>query len=36
LSYQNDKKLRGTAGAVTVLHTHNRRLDFTSRDTLLA
>ena len=25
---QNDKKLRGTAGAVTVLHTHNRRLDF--------
>jgi hypothetical protein len=25
---QNDTKLRGTAGAVTVLHTHNRRLDF--------
>jgi Putative transposase/Transposase zinc-binding domain len=25
---QNDKKLRGTTGAVTVLHTHNRRLDF--------
>ena len=25
---QNDKKLRGTAGAVTVLHTHNRRLEF--------
>ena len=25
---QNDRKLRGTAGAVTVLHTHNRRLDF--------
>lgn len=25
---QNDKKLRGAAGAVTVLHTHNRRLDF--------
>jgi hypothetical protein len=25
---QNDKRLRGTAGAVTVLHTHNRRLDF--------
>ena len=25
---QNDKKLRGTAGAVAVLHTHNRRLDF--------
>jgi hypothetical protein len=25
---RNDKKLRGTAGAVTVLHTHNRRLDF--------
>ena len=25
---QNDKKLRGSAGAVTVLHTHNRRLDF--------
>jgi len=24
---QNDKKLRGTAGAVGVLHTHNRRLD---------
>jgi hypothetical protein len=24
----NDKKLRGTAGAVAVLHTHNRRLDF--------
>jgi len=25
---QNDKKLRGSTGAVTVLHTHNRRLDF--------
>jgi hypothetical protein len=25
---QNDKKLRGTAGAVAVLHTHNRRLDY--------
>jgi hypothetical protein len=25
---QNDKKLRGSAGAVTVLHTHNRRLDY--------
>ena len=25
---QNDKKLCGTAGAVTVLHTHSRRLDF--------
>lgn len=25
---QNDRKLRGTTGAVTVLHTHNRRLDF--------
>jgi hypothetical protein len=25
---KNDKKLRGTTGAVTVLHTHNRRLDF--------
>ena len=25
---QNDRKLRGTAGAVTVLHTHNRHLDF--------
>ena len=25
---RNDKKLRGTTGAVTVLHTHNRRLDF--------
>jgi len=25
---QNDKRLRGTTGAVTVLHTHNRRLDF--------
>ena len=25
---QNDKKLRGSAGAVTVLHTHSRRLDF--------
>ena len=25
---QNDRKLRGTAGAVTVLHTHSRRLDF--------
>lgn len=25
---QNDKSLRGTTGAVTVLHTHNRRLDF--------
>ena len=24
---RNDKKLRGTAGAVGVLHTHNRRLD---------
>ena len=24
---QNDRKLRGTTGAVTVLHTHNRRLD---------
>ena len=24
----NDSKLRGTAGAVGVLHTHNRRLDF--------
>lgn len=25
---QNDKRLRGTTGAVTVLHTHNRRLDY--------
>jgi hypothetical protein len=25
---RNDKKLRGTTGAVAVLHTHNRRLDF--------
>jgi hypothetical protein len=25
---QNDKALQGTTGAVTVLHTHNRRLDF--------
>ncbi|MDP2761140.1 MAG: IS91 family transposase [Sideroxyarcus sp.] len=25
---QNDKALRGTPGAVTVLHTHSRRLDF--------
>ena len=25
---QNDHKLRGSAGAVTVLHTHNRRLDY--------
>lgn len=25
---QNDRKLRGTAGAVTVLHTHSRRLDY--------
>jgi hypothetical protein len=25
---QNDKRLRGIAGAVAVLHTHNRRLDF--------
>jgi hypothetical protein len=25
---RNDRKLRGTAGAVTVLHTHSRRLDF--------
>ncbi len=25
---RNDKKLRGSAGAVAVLHTHNRRLDF--------
>lgn len=25
---QNDKRLRGTTGAVTVLHTHSRRLDF--------
>jgi hypothetical protein len=25
---QNDKKLQGTAGAVTVLHTHTRRLDY--------
>jgi hypothetical protein len=24
----NDKKLRGAAGAVAVLHTHNRQLDF--------
>lgn len=25
---QHDKKLQGTTGAVTVLHTHNRRLDY--------
>ena len=25
---RNDKKLRGSAGAVTVLHTHHRRLDY--------
>lgn len=25
---QNDKALQGSAGAVTVLHTHNRRLDY--------
>jgi len=25
---QNDKALQGTAGAVTVLHTHTRRLDY--------
>ena len=25
---RNDRKLRGTAGAVGVLHTHSRRLDF--------
>ena len=25
---QNDRKLRGATGAVTVLHTHNRRLDY--------
>ena len=25
---RNDKKLRGSTGAVSVLHTHNRRLDF--------
>ncbi len=25
---QNDRKLRGSTGAVTVLHTHNRRLDY--------
>jgi hypothetical protein len=25
---QNDKKLGGTTGAVAVLHTHNRRLDY--------
>ena len=25
---QNDKALQGSAGAVTVLHSHNRRLDF--------
>lgn len=25
---QNDKKLQGTAGFTTVLHTHSRRLDF--------
>lgn len=25
---QNDKKLQGTAGAISVLHTHSRRLDF--------
>ena len=24
----NDKQLQGTPGAVTVLHTHSRRLDF--------
>ena len=25
---QNDKRLRGTTGAVTVLHSHTRQLDF--------
>jgi len=25
---KNDKKLQGTAGAIAVLHTHSRRLDF--------
>ena len=25
---QNDRKLHGSTGAVTVLHTHNRRLDY--------
>jgi len=25
---QNDKQLQGTAGAIAVLHTHSRRLDF--------
>ena len=25
---RNDRKLRGTTGAATVLHTHNRRLDY--------
>jgi hypothetical protein len=25
---QNDKQLQGTAGAVTVLHTHSRKLDY--------
>ena len=25
---QNDKTLQGNAGAIAVLHTHNRRLDF--------
>ena len=25
---QNDKQLQGTAGAISVLHTHSRRLDF--------
>lgn len=25
---QNDRKLQGVAGAITVLHTHNRRLDY--------
>ena len=25
---QNDRKLRGSTGAVTVLHTHSRRLDY--------
>nr|VFK46731.1 MAG: Transposase zinc-binding domain-containing protein [Candidatus Kentron sp. SD] len=25
---QNDKKLKGTAGAIAVLHTHSRRLDY--------
>ena len=25
---RNDKRLRGTTGAVTVLHTHNRQLDY--------